>query len=129
MIYFLCASQFQEQEGSLNQHMKGEARAQWEHQVTKEQVHLGESKSEAGLKEEDWMNWDVWATYKVQVWVVDRSLLPAEVGEDEERVYEVAGEAHPGQRNPDTQGQQGLDKACKSPEANAKTLKAQALSA
>lgn len=64
------------------------------------------------------MNWDVWATYKVQVCVVDRRLLPAKVGEDEERVYEVAGEAHAGQRDPDAQAHEGLDKACKNPEAN-----------
>lgn len=50
---------------------------------------------------------------------MDRSLLPAEVGEDEERVYKVAGEAYAGQRNPDTQGHEGLDKACKHPEVNA----------
>lgn len=95
--------------------MKGKAHAHWEHRVAKEQVHLREKKNDVGLKEEDWMNWDVWATYKVQVCVVDRSLLPAKVGEDEERVYEVAGEAHAGQRNPDTQGHEGLDKACKTP--------------
>lgn len=46
---------------------------------------------------------------------MDRSLLPAEVDEDEERVYEVAGEAQARQRKPDTQSHDGLDKACRNP--------------
>lgn len=65
------------------------------------------------MKEESWMKWDVWTTYKVQVCVVDGSLLPAEVDEDKKRVYEIAGEANGGQRSPDTQGHEGLDETCK----------------
>lgn len=98
--------------------MKGKARGQREHRVAQEQVHLRERKNDEGLREEDGRNRDVWATYKVQVCVVDWSLLPAKVGEDEERVDEVAGKAHAGQRNPDTQGHEGLEKACKKPQVS-----------
>lgn len=42
-------------------------------------------------------------TYKVKVCVVDRGLLPAEVDENDEGVYEIAGKANARQRNPDTQ--------------------------
>lgn len=65
------------------------------------------------------MTWDGWTTYKVQVCVVDGSLLPAEVDEDEEGVYEIAGEANVGQRNPDTQSHEALDETCKTQQINA----------
>lgn len=45
--------------------------------------------------------------------------MPAEVDEDEEGVYEIAGEANVGQRNPDTQSHEALDETCKTQQINA----------
>lgn len=87
--------------------------------MAKEQVHLWKRRNSVGLKEKAWVTWDGWTTYKVQVCVVDGSLLPAEVDEDEEGVYEIAGEANVGQRNPDTQSHEALDETCKTQQINA----------
>lgn len=51
-------------------------------------------------------------THKIDIWVVDRSLLQAEVENDDERMSQVAGEADVGQRSPETARQEGVDKTC-----------------
>lgn len=52
-------------------------------------------------------------THKIDIWVVDRSLLQAEVENDDERMSQVAGEADVGQRSPETPRQEGVDKTCR----------------
>lgn len=45
-----------------------------------------------------------WNTYKIDVCVMAWGLLKANVQDDEDRVYEIAGEADIGKRNPESQG-------------------------
>lgn len=58
----------------------------------------------------------LWHTYEVDVWVVDRGLLQADVEEDEDGVRQIAGEANVGERNPETQWQEALYKTWRNSE-------------
>ena len=69
----------------------------------------------------------LWHAYKVDVRVVDRGLLQADVEEDEHRVSQVAGEADVGERNPETQWQEALYKAWRNREKHRRIYSIQQL--
>lgn len=49
-------------------------------------------------------------THKVDVRVVNRGLLQADVEDDEDGMCQIAGKTNVGKRDPETQGQEALDK-------------------